>query len=78
VLATAIKTPIAAGQAAATTMIDQMFDFAHTMIDVQRNLTKQLVSRSVTVAEDVANQATTAANQATTKVTRAATRGKRA
>jgi hypothetical protein len=71
---TVTKTPIAAGQAAANTMIDQMFDFAHKMIDVQHNLSKQFVNRSATVVEDVAARATTAANETTEKVTKVARR----
>jgi uncharacterized protein YgiB involved in biofilm formation len=71
---TAIQTPVAAGQAAANTMIDQMFDFAQKMIDVQRNLSKQLVSQSATVVGDVAQQATTVANETTEKVAKAARR----
>jgi hypothetical protein len=74
---TALKTPVAAGQAAANTVIDQLSDFAHTMIDMQRNLSKQLVSQSLAVAEDVAQQATTAATETTEKISRAAHRGGR-
>jgi hypothetical protein len=58
-----IKVPSAAGQAVVHQMIDQMFDFASTVINIQRRLTKELVSSSAAVAEDVAHQATDVANQ---------------
>lgn len=71
---TALKTPIVAGQAAANTMIDQTFDLALKMIDLQRNLSKQLVGHSATVVESVAEQATSAANETAEKVTKATRR----
>jgi hypothetical protein len=72
-----IKVPSAAGQAAALEVIDQAFDFAVKVLNVQRNLSKQLVTRSATAAEDVARQATTAANETTEKVVKVARRATR-
>jgi hypothetical protein len=67
-----IKVPSAAGQAVVHQMIDQMFDFASTVINIQRRLSKELVSSSAAVAEDVAHQATDVAQQATDVANKAA------
>jgi len=70
----AFKVPVKSGQAVAHQLIDQVFDFATTVIAVQRNLTKQLVTSSASVAEDVAQQATSVANETTEKVAKVARR----
>jgi hypothetical protein len=71
------KLPTVTGQAAVQQVVDQVFDFASTVIDVQRNLAKQLVSSTATVVEEIAERTTTAANEAgdnVTKVTRRASK----
>jgi hypothetical protein len=67
----ASRLPVGSAQATTHQVIDQVFDFAVTVVDVQRNFTKQLVTSTTAVAEGVAEQATKAASEAT----RAATSG---
>ena len=67
----AVKLPTVTAQAASHEAIDQVFDLAVTLIDVQRNFTKQLATATTHVAEDAATRATEAAKQATTAVTKA-------
>jgi hypothetical protein len=69
----AVQLPSVTTQAAAQQVIDQVYDFANTVLDVQRNLAKQLVTTSASVAEDVAHRATAVANEAGAKVANAAT-----
>ena len=52
------------GQEATAAVVDQVFDFATTVIDVQRTLAKHLVTTSATVAEEIAQRATAAVNEA--------------
>src|SRR4029450_3939377 len=58
-------------------VIDQVYDFAGTVLDVQRNFAKQLVTASASVAEDVAQRATAAANEAGATVANATGRDKK-
>ena len=73
-----VTAPSAAGQAATAKALDQMYDFAVKVIDVQRNLNKQILSQSATVVEDVAQTATTVVNETTQKVARASRRSTKA
>ena len=79
---TVTRVPVVASQAAvnaaAQQFIDQAYDFASTVIDVQRTFSTQLVESSATVAEDVAKQATAALNDAGAQVVDAATKAGRA
>ena len=65
----AVKLPIVTAQAASHEAIDQVFDLAVTLIDVQRNFTKQLATATSHVAEDAATRATQAATEAATQAT---------
>jgi uncharacterized protein YcbX len=67
----AVKLPSVTAQAATHEAIDQVFDLAVTLIDVQRNFTKQLATATTHVAEDAANRATQVATEATTAVAKA-------
>jgi hypothetical protein len=69
-----VKLPTVSGQAAVQQIVDQVFDFAATVIDVQRNLTKQLVSSSAILVEEVTQRAGTVATEATENVTKATRR----
>jgi hypothetical protein len=69
-----VKLPTVTGQAAAQQVVDQVFDFASTVIDVQRNLAKQLVSSTASVVEEIADRTTTAADEASENVTKATRR----
>ena len=69
----AVQLPSVTTQAAAQQVIDQVYDFAATVLDVQRNFAKQVVTTSASVAEDVANRATAAVNEAGSTVTNATT-----
>jgi hypothetical protein len=60
----AARLPEVPGQFDANQVIDRVFDFAVTVVDVQRDFAKQLVSTSVSVAEDVAQQSRDAASRA--------------
>ena len=79
---TAARVPVAVTQAAtnaaAHQFIDQAYNFATTVIDVQRNLSKQIVSSSSSVAQDVAERAATAVNDAGAQVFEAAAKAGRA
>jgi hypothetical protein len=72
------KLPTVTGQAAVQQVVDQVFDFAATVVDVQRNLAKQLVSTSASVAEEIAERATTVTAEATENVTKATRRAAKA
>ena len=78
---TVTRVPAAVTQAAANAatqqFIDQAYDFAAAVVDVQRNFSKQLAESSAAVAEDVAKQATTALNEAGAQVVDAATKAGR-
>jgi hypothetical protein len=65
----AVQLPSVTTQAAAQQVIDQAYNFAGTVLDIQRSFAKQLVATSASVAEDVANRATAAANEAGATVT---------
>jgi hypothetical protein len=67
----AVKLPAVTVHAASHEAIDQVFDLAVTLIDVQRNLTKRLATATATVAEDAADRVTKAAAEATTIVAQA-------
>jgi hypothetical protein len=58
------RLPEVTGQFDANQVIDRVFDFAVTVVDVQRDFAKQLVSSTVAVAEDVAQQSREAAHRA--------------
>jgi hypothetical protein len=46
------------GQEAAQQVVDQFFDFGATVIDAQRNLVKQFISTSASVAQNVSKNLT--------------------
>jgi flagellar biosynthesis/type III secretory pathway protein FliH len=47
------QLPSVATPEGAQQVVDQLFDFGTTVIDVQRNLIKQFITASATVAENV-------------------------
>ena len=68
----AARLPEVTGQFDANQVIDRFYDFAVTVVDVQRDFAKQLVSSTVSVAEDVAQKSREAANRAGDAANRAA------
>jgi hypothetical protein len=54
--------PSVATQEGASQVVDQIFDFTATLIDVQRNLVKQFITTSVSITEDVTKNLTERAN----------------
>ena len=80
---TAVRVPSASAQAAVLQVVDQYFDFASTVLNVQRGYAKNLVTSTASVVEDVARrtgervqetayQATAAAEGTVDEVARAA------
>jgi hypothetical protein len=72
----ASRFPEVTGQIDANQVIDRVFDFAVTVVDVQRDFAKQLVSTTVSVAEDVAQQSRDAANRAAAEASNVVTNGR--
>ena len=70
----AIQLPSVTSQAAAQQVIDQVFDFAGSVLDVQRKFAKELVSSSASVAEDVAGRTQAAVNEGVATVKNATTK----
>ena len=58
-----VQVPSVSARAAANQVIDQVFDFAGTVLAVQRKFAKDVVSSSADVAEDVAGRAQAAATE---------------
>jgi hypothetical protein len=72
----AARLPEVTGQFDANQVIDRVFDFAVTVVDVQRDFAKQLVASTVSVAEDVAQQSREAANRAAAEANSVVTNGR--
>jgi hypothetical protein len=70
----AARLPEVTGQFDANQVI--VFDFAVTVVDVQRDFAKQLVASTVSVAEDVAQQSREAANRAAAEANSVVTNGR--
>lgn len=67
----AVKLPAVTAQASTHEAIDQVFDLAVTLINVQRDLIKQLATATSAAVEDAVGRATKAAAEASTIVANA-------
>jgi hypothetical protein len=65
---TVVQLPAITTKATAQHAVDQFFDYAGTVLDIQRKVAKQLVTATVAAAEDVSQQATRAATKAADEV----------
>jgi len=72
-----VQVPSVSGRAAANQVIDQFYDFAGTVLAVQRKFAKDLVSSSADAAEDVAQRAQAAATEAGNTVKNATTKARK-